>query len=91
MEPFMIECTDVFGFPIGKIELRVHEAEFCKGRACCIHNPSDHHMREWPQLYRLDRGMMERTCTHGVGHPDVDDINPNHSHGCDGCCVPAPS
>jgi hypothetical protein len=30
--------------------------------------------------------MMERTCRHGVGHPDPDDLNPDTIHGCDGCC-----
>jgi hypothetical protein len=44
-----------------------------------------------PQLWRSDRGLMERLCEHGVGHPDPDEINLGLGgravHGCDGCCI----
>jgi len=69
--------------------VNVHSIEKCTGRPCPIHNPSDHHMKDWPQHYRVDRGIIERTCEHGVGHPDPDDINAkgiNSTHGCCGCC-----
>lgn len=69
----------------------VHEPSKCAGEACCIHNPSDHHMRTWPQHWRGDRRIMERLCPHGVGHPDPDGQIPdgdNRTHGCDGCCRP---
>jgi len=72
----------------------VHKEEDCKGTYCCIHNPSPHHMREWPTLWRWDRNLMERVCKHGVGHPDPDHIDRlpkgkrhiESIHGCDGCC-----
>lgn len=72
----------------------VHGENRCKGEYCCIHNPSDHHMRTWPLNWRNDTGVMERICPHGVGHPDPDDaafnirMNLAHMniHGCDGCC-----
>ena len=71
-----------------------HDETQCAGRHCCIHNPSDHHMRDWPMSWRGDKGVMERTCPHGVGHPDPDDAAYNirngrghlTTHGCDGCC-----
>ena len=73
----------------------VHSKEVCEGRYCCIHNPSDHHMKDWPIHWRSDRRIMERICPHGVGHPDPDDAAYRHTmgdddnmHGCDGCCVP---
>lgn len=78
----------------------VHDKEDCKGEHCCIHNPSDHHMKDWPTLWRDDRCLMERICPHGVGHPDPDDIafkelilgkeraKIEAVHGCDGCCFP---
>ena len=49
-------------------------------------------MRSFPQFYRFDRGIMERKCTHGIGHPDPDDINvingtDDGTHACDGCCL----
>ena len=50
-----------------------HDETQCAGRHCCIHNPSSHHMRGWPMVWRGDKGVMERTCPHGVGHPDPDD------------------
>ena len=72
--------------------LWVHSREKCAGEFCCIHNPSDHHMREWPQNWRGDRGLMERICPHGIGHPDPDDPATKTQyggiHGCDGCCNP---
>jgi hypothetical protein len=70
--------------------LIVHPKTKCKGQNCCIHNPSDHHMRDWPQNWRGDRNLMERICPHGIGHPDPDDPNPDKVHGCDGCCDPNP-
>ncbi len=56
--------------------VHVHPRADCEARGghCCIHNPSDHHMVDWPTHWRDDRGLMERICEHGVGHPDPDDI-----------------
>ena len=65
----------------------VHNKELCKDRFCCIHNPSNHHMIDWPQVWRDDRKLMERVCPHGIGHPDPDDISKDKIHGCDGCCI----
>jgi hypothetical protein len=69
-----------------------HPATACNGQWCTIHNRSDHHMRQLPQHWRSDRGIMERICPHGIGHPDPDSPWPNESsnwtHGCDGCCDP---
>lgn len=91
-------ATDpLFGAPQGEsILVNVHPESRCAGRPCVLHNPSDHHMREWPTLWRADTGVMERTCPHGIGHPDPDDVEYHKSkgrpwmavHGCDGCCRP---
>jgi hypothetical protein len=68
-------------------KLSVHLREDCEGDVCPIHKRTNHHMRDFPQLWRWDRGIMERTCPHGVGHPDPDDVlNEDKVHGCDGCC-----
>lgn len=80
----------------GGAVMRVHPESVCAGESCCIHSPSDHHMREWPMNFRSDIGVMERTCPHGVGHPDPDDlafhIRNDRAwvavHGCCGCCRP---
>ena len=50
----------------------LHSIERCRPQHCVIHNPSDHHMRDWPTHFRDDRHLMERMCPHGVGHPDPD-------------------
>jgi hypothetical protein len=80
-----------------RIELHnVHPGELCAGRPCPIHGPTDHHMRDWPLLWRDDRGIFERICEHGVGHPDPDQLDYwretgqgwQASHGCDRCCTP---
>ncbi len=76
--------------------ITTHDASKCKGQYCCIHNPSNHHMRDWPMHWRDDTGVMERICPCGVGHPDPDDLAYNIKigqarkgvHGCCGCCNP---
>lgn len=69
------------------IVVGTHDKGKCAGQFCTIHNRSLHHMRDFPQEFRWDRGIMERVCHHGVGHPDPDEINPDTTHGCDGCCI----
>lgn len=88
----------VFGAQMGKTVLQTHSFEDCKGEFCCLHNPSSHPLDRAPLNWRGDRGMMERICGHGVGHPDPDDlafkrsVMPDYEnyafgvHGCDGCC-----
>jgi hypothetical protein len=74
---------------------RVHSSKQCKGEHCVIHNPSDHPMKGFKTHWRSDRGLMERICNHGIGHPDPDALSvytPERRqregiHGCDGCCV----
>lgn len=74
--------------------LGVHSGDECKGRHCVLHNPSGHHMRGWLLHWRGDRGIFERICEHGVGHPDPDQNEYWENlgqewqslHGCDGCC-----
>ena len=50
----------------------LHPEETCKGQVCVVHNPLNHHMREWPMVWREDRlpPIVERICECGVGHPD---------------------
>jgi hypothetical protein len=61
-----------------------HAPSLCKGEYCAIHNPSDHHMREWPTQFSERRHpivgggvfvLTERVCRHGIGHPDPDSLN----------------
>lgn len=83
---------------VGGQVLHAHSMLWCKSNwftneVCCIHHPSNHHMQLWPQNWRGDRGIMERICPHGIGHPDPDDLKCRKNvvesvHGCDGCCSP---
>jgi hypothetical protein len=80
--------------PGGEVLVNTHSKELCDGRPCPIHNLSDHSMRGFPQHFRMDNGLMERVCPHGIGHPDPDalpfynerGIQGMGIHGCDGCC-----
>lgn len=78
------------------VKLRVHDRKNCAGEYCSIHNPSNHKMKDWPTHWRDDRGIMERICECGVGHPDPDDMafrrrlgmdDSAGIHGCCGCCT----
>ena len=83
---------------VGGVEILAHPPQDCEGQACCVHNPSAHHMRGWIQEWRGDKARMDRTCRHEIGHPDPDHIEyvyRTHGHvkasiqsvhGCDGCC-----
>lgn len=71
-----------------------HTKDQCDGEPCPFHGPSLHPMIEEPMLLR-ESGLIERTCRHGVGHPDPDSVawfkrrlGRTHMgvHGCDGCC-----
>lgn len=80
--------------------LRTHHPSRCVGNYCNVHNPSSHPLRDAPLHWRSERYLMERVCSHGIGHPDPDDIAfkkrcmppdvyASHAfgvHGCDGCC-----
>ena len=74
--------------------LRTHGPDQCSGEHCCIHNPSNHPLRDAPMHWRSDKHVMERICEHGIGHADPDDVahrkrtGVKHAgvHGCDGCC-----
>lgn len=84
----------------GQVIKAIHpETEDCRKSGCSIHAPSDHSMKEWPTHWYAERGMMERVCECGVGHPDPDHIGYirrtygdkaaqiESVHGCCGCCA----
>lgn len=64
----------------------IHDPYNCSGRPCTIHNKTSHPLRSWPQYFNFSLGYMERTCEHGVGHPDPDEYKQPSVHSCDGCC-----
>lgn len=85
--------SSIMAFEYSESDLKnVHPESVCQGQTCTIHNRSDHHMRHLDQHWRPDRGIMERICEHGIGHPDPDEVFLYESgeyqgvHGCDGCC-----
>ena len=55
--------------------MKVHGSDECSGPNCCIHNPSDHPLKDAPLSWRSDHVLMERICEHGIGHPDPDDLD----------------
>lgn len=81
--------------PSGHEIVNVHDESDCEDQpACIIHRPTEHHMADWPLHWRGDRGIFERICPHGVGHPDPDqfyywkkrDEMWQAVHGCCFCC-----
>lgn len=84
----------------GRLTTHKHNPD-CDANGCAIHNPTADakpNREEWPYNWRTDRGLLERICPHGIGHPDpdsqrwVDRMTPTKStahavHGCDGCCL----
>lgn len=84
-----------FTLPNGLKLIGVHRREKCDPLPCVIHNPTEHSMRIFPLHWRRDRGIFERICLHGIGHPDPDQFDYWESvgesfqsvHGCDGCCT----
>jgi hypothetical protein len=53
--------------------IAIHPPSRCEGYQRPWHNPSDHHMNTWVRRTRMDRhNLMERVCSHEVGHPDPD-------------------
>ena len=85
-------------------KLKVHSRKDCSAlidnsrQGCVIHAPSDHPMKAFRTHWREDRHIMERLCSHGIGHPDPDDMdyltsvghnkdNYQSVHGCDGYCI----
>jgi hypothetical protein len=64
----------MFGEYLGWAALPTHKPADCEGQGCPVHHPSDHLMKDWPLYWRGDRGLMERACSHGFGHPDPDDL-----------------
>lgn len=67
----------------------------CYAHGCVIHSPPQTGpLSQAVYNWRKDRSIMERLCSHGVGHPDQDAADHHirigqawqNSHGCDGCC-----
>jgi hypothetical protein len=90
---------EIWELPNGQRLGAVHLRGDCATDRCVFHKPSEHSMSEFKLHWRDDRGIFERICPHGVGHPDPDqfpyweltDDMAQAVHGCDGCCGPAPS
>lgn len=65
---------DLFSTPLQGL-VQTHGPDRCVGVHCCVHNPSDHHMRDWPLVFRFERyGVGMRVCLHGYAHPDPDGV-----------------
>lgn len=97
---WVVAIDPVTGEKYGEL-LNVHPRSACShALGCAIHNrPSNHALKDAKMLWRDDRGILERLCEHGVGHPDADSAaylasigrSNDNIHGCDGCCMPKES
>jgi len=50
--------------------IHVHPNDQCRTWICVMHNPAEGPWRDMTPIWRSDRGIFERICPHGVGHPD---------------------
>lgn len=95
----ILEQDPLTGFwtdgPGDRFLTNVHDIHACSGVGCAVHDrPSSHRLASAPLNWREDRNILERICTHGVGHPDRDSAiylesigqGIENVHGCDGCC-----
>lgn len=99
MDPTPVfQRNDAVFLPDGTL-LQTHPTAACVGTFCSIHNPSDHPLRDAPQLWDHRFRSIYRMCVHGNVHLDPDDFMfkwrsglPVHvlaligAHDCDGCC-----
>ena len=58
----------------GRTLTNIHPEGTCIGEHCCIHNPSDHPLKNAPMEWYPQISHMVRVCEHGFQHPDPDDI-----------------
>lgn len=74
-----------------QVMVQVHPSHRCRP-ACPVHWPTDHPLAGSPKWWDPVEGIMRRTCSHDVDHPDPDDqqvrLHPVlNRHDCDGCCT----
>jgi hypothetical protein len=94
----IFQRNDAVFLPDGTL-LQVHSVSRCVGDHCSIHNPSDHPLRDAPQLWDPRFKSIYRMCVHGNVHLDPDDLMFKWRvgvsvqvlalisvHDCDGCC-----
>jgi hypothetical protein len=90
--------NDAIFLPDGTL-LQTHSEDECIRAYCSIHNPSDHPLRDAPQLWNSRFKTMHRMCDHGYVHLDPDDFMFKwrmglslatlaiiRRHDCDDCC-----
>jgi hypothetical protein len=64
----------------GKKLTNVHDEADCFLPNCCIHNPSEHPLRDAPMDWWPQFRHMVRVCEHGYRHPDPDDLKFKLAH-----------
>ena len=64
---------DIISMPNGTV-LETHGPLRCQGTFCCIHNPSEHPLRNAPMVWIKDMNLMMRVCSHEHLHPDPDSM-----------------
>jgi hypothetical protein len=67
---------DAIGLADGST-MQTHGPGRCLGPHCCIHNPSDHPLRNAPLHWLASARLMLRRCEHEALHPDPDSLSYN--------------
>jgi len=71
--------------------INTHEGSECFGQWCAIHHQMSGPWGQWPRYWRDDRGILERICPCGIGHPVAEMYDWAIAHGqgyelVHGCC-----
>lgn len=85
--------TETYTTGTGQTLHNIHGADACRRNDswCVIHDPKPGPWSTWRTHWREDRRIMERICPHGVGHPAVENLGRDRTHGCDGCPCSIPT
>lgn len=70
--PEEVRPPGYFRMPNGLELQNTHPASKCAGRPCVLHSPIESDM---PLFWRNDRGIFERICPCGIGHPAEEQLS----------------
>ena len=57
-KPKTVVGDSEYSNPQPDVYLKTHAPSVCAGQNCCIHNPSDHPMRNWALVHRTDDSVI---------------------------------
>lgn len=65
----------LYKLPDGTVLNGVHPRTACEGRACVIHNPSNHYASNWEMVWDNEQALVYRVCPHDNDVLDPDQFD----------------